>query len=152
MIEGIKLKMLKNIPDERGRVLEILRKDDPIFQEFGQVYLTTVRPGITKAWHLHKLQSDNICAISGMLKLVIYDDRENSPTRGKINQFFIGDINPCVVHIPPGLYHGFKGISTNQDTLVINVPTHVYNRENPDEYRLDPHDNHIPYDWSAVDR
>jgi dTDP-4-dehydrorhamnose 3,5-epimerase len=151
MIDGVKVKQLKIIPDERGRLMEILRSDDSILEKFGQVYMTTVYPGVVKAWHYHKLQDDQFSVVKGMLKLAIYDGREGSPTKGEVNQFFMGESNPILVKIPKGVHHGFKGIGM-EEAIVINVVTQPYNREQPDEYRLDPHDNDIPYDWSRKDR
>jgi dTDP-4-dehydrorhamnose 3,5-epimerase len=146
MIEGVKIKQLNFIPDERGRLMEILRCDDSIFKKFGQVYVTTTYPEVVKAWHLHKIQSDNICCIKGMIKVVLYDGRERSPTKGKINEFSIGDDNTCLIFVPPGVYHGWKCISKDE-AFVINTPTEAYNRESPDEYRLPPDTKKIPYDW-----
>ncbi len=150
MIEGVRVKPLRMIPDERGRLMELLRADDELFIKFGQVYMTTVYPGVVKAWHYHKKQYDNFVAVRGMIKLVLYDAREGSPTRGEINEFFIGDWNPQLVQIPPGVYHGFKCISETE-AIVINIPTEVYNYAQPDEYRLDPHKGGIPYDWARKD-
>lgn len=149
LIEGVKTKSLRVIPDERGNLMEILRKDDEIFIKFGQVYMTTVYPGVVKAWHYHKFQHDNFCVLRGMIKLVLYDPREDSPTKGLINEFFIGIHNPVLVHIPPLVYHGFKGISP-EEAIVINIPTEPYNRENPDEHRIPAH-GVVPYDWARKD-
>lgn len=150
MIEGVKVKNLRVIPDERGRVMEILRSDDELFIKFGQVYLSTTYPGVVKGWHMHKKQWDNVACIHGMIKLVIYDDREDSPTKGEINEFFIGVHNPKLVQIPPGLYHGWKCIS-QEEALVINIPTELYNYKEPDEYRLPPDTPEIPYNWARKD-
>lgn len=150
-IEGVKLKQLKCLPDERGRLMEILRCDDPIFLKFGQVYMTTVYPGVVKAWHYHKVQTDTFTVLRSMVKLVIYDGRENSPTHGQVNEFFIGEHNPLLVQIPPMLCHGFKGIGPDE-AVVLNCPTEPYNREAPDEHRLDAHTKEIPYDWTRKDR
>jgi dTDP-4-dehydrorhamnose 3,5-epimerase len=141
---------LKVIPDERGRVMEILRRDEAHFKGFGQVYLTTVYPGVVKAWHYHKLQTDFFTCVRGMVKVALYDFREESPTRGMLNELYVGEHNPCLVSIPPGVYHGWKCIS-DHEAYVINVPTEPYNREEPDEYRADPHEGGIPYDWSRKD-
>ncbi len=150
-IDGVRTKRLTVIPDERGRLMEIIRSDDPLFRQFGQVYLTTVYPGVVKAWHCHRRQTDNLAVARGMLKLVIYDPRADSPTRGQIAEFFIGDHNPMLIQIPPSLYHGFKGMGT-EETIVINVPTEPYNRSEPDEIRLEAHTQDIPYDWARKDR
>jgi dTDP-4-dehydrorhamnose 3,5-epimerase len=150
MIKDVEVKRLKLIPDERGRLMEILRCDEDIFTKFGQVYLTTTYPGVVKAWHFHKKQDDFIICVKGMLKLVLYDDRAGSATKGEVNQFFIGDYNPTLVKVPRTVYHGWKCIST-EEALVINVPTEAYDPKEPDEYRLDAHKNDIPYDWERKD-
>src|SRR4030042_2183886 len=146
LIDGVVLKKLKVIPDERGRLMEILRSDDPFFEKFGQAYLTSAYPGVVKAWHYHKTQVDHFCVIRGMMKVVLFDNREGSPTRGLINEFFLGDFNPTLIRIPKGVYHGFKCISEHE-ALVINLPSERYIYDEPDEYRIHPHDNDIPYDW-----
>ncbi|HEY3277818.1 MAG TPA: dTDP-4-dehydrorhamnose 3,5-epimerase family protein [Syntrophorhabdaceae bacterium] len=150
MIEGVMAKQLKFIPDERGRLMEIMRCDDDFFVKFGQVYLTTTYPEVVKAWHYHKKQDDFITCVKGSLKLVLFDDREGSSTRGEVNQFFIGDYNPMVVKVPKMVYHGWKCVS-EEEALVVNVPTEPYDRKEPDEYRVDPHVNEIPYKWERKD-
>ena len=151
MIDGVKVKQLKVIPDERGWLMECLRSDDSeMFVQFGMAYITAVHFGVVKAWHYHKIQDDHFICVHGMAKVALYDGREGSPTRGEINEFFMGDRNPILLRIPAGVYHGFKGISPGE-TIVLNVPTEVYDYSNPDEYRVDPHDNDIPYSWERKD-
>ncbi len=150
MIDGAAIKRLRLIPDERGRLMEILRCDEDIFVRFGQVYMTTTYPQVVKAWHYHKKQDDYITCVKGMLKLVLYDDREGSSTHGEINEFFMGDYNPVLVKVPKMVYHGWKCISPDE-AIVVNAPTEAYNAEEPDEFRLDPHDNNIPYGWARND-
>ncbi len=150
MIDGALLKPLKVIPDERGFLMEILRNDDPFFQKFGQVYLTVVYPGVVKGWHYHKLQTDHFCVVKGMSKVVLYDGRPGSPTQGEVNEFFLGDHNRSLLVIPAGVMHGMKGVGP-EPALLINTPTHPYNYSEPDEFRVHPHDNDIPYDWSRKD-
>ncbi len=150
MIDGVIVKELRLIPDERGRVMEILRCDEDFFGGFGQVYMTTTYPQVVKAWHYHKKQDDFIACVKGMLKLVLYDDRETSPTRGEINEFFMGDFRPILVKVPKMIYHGWKCISTDE-AIVVNTPTEPYNRLEPDEFRLDPHTTTIPYTWERKD-
>lgn len=146
MIKGVLVKELKPIADERGMLMEVLRSDDKIFKKFGQIYMTTAYPGVVKGWHYHKKQADNFVCLSGMVKLVIFDSREGSSTNGEINEFFLGIRNPKMVYIPPFLYHGFKCVSV-EEAIMINIPTHPYNRNKPDEYRLPWDDPSIPYDW-----
>lgn len=146
LIEGVKVKKLRVVPDERGWLMEILRGDDDVFEKFGQVYVTTNYPGVVKAWHYHKKQTDNVCCVKGMIKIALYDAREGSPTKGELDEFFIGEHNPCLVVIPNGVYHGWKCISKTE-SIVVNVPTEPYNYKKPDEYRLPPDTDKIPYDW-----
>lgn len=146
MIEGVKTKKLKVIPDERGRLMEILRCDEEIFQKFGQIYMTTTYPGVVKGWHYHKTQTDNVVVVHGMVKLVLYDAREDSPTKGEVKEFFVGIHNPMLVQIPNGVYHGWKCISP-EEAIVVNCPTEPYDYKNPDEHRV-PYDSPtVPYDW-----
>ncbi|MBI5155409.1 dTDP-4-dehydrorhamnose 3,5-epimerase family protein [Candidatus Poribacteria bacterium] len=151
MIQGVKTRKLTIHCDERGRLMEMLRRDDPEMDvTFGQVYLTTAYPGVTKAWHYHKKQTDHFVCVRGMMKVVLYDAREDSATSGEINEFFIGEHNPLLVEIPPFVYHGFKCISDHEAT-VINITTNTYDYKNPDEFRIPPHNGQIPYDWSRKD-
>ena len=146
MIEGVKIKKLKIIPDERGRLMEILRNDDDIFIEFGQLYMTTAKPGVVKAWHWHRLQTDSFTCISGKMRLALYDARKDSSTYGQTQEFEISLEGPILVQIPPDVYHGFKCIS-KEEAIVINTVTKPYNYDNPDEHRIDAYDNDIDYDW-----
>lgn len=130
--------------------MEMLRADDDLFIKFGQIYMTTAYPGVVKAWHYHKKQIDNFVVVKGMMKVVLYDGRADSPTYKEINEFFMGEHNPILLQIPAFVYHGFKCISETE-AIVINCPTEVYSYENPDEYRLPPHGGEIPYDWSRKD-
>ncbi|MBD3232650.1 MAG: dTDP-4-dehydrorhamnose 3,5-epimerase [candidate division Zixibacteria bacterium] len=150
LIKDVVYKPLKAIPDERGRLMEMLRSDDEIFDKFGQAYLTTAYPGVVKGWHYHKLQDDHFVVVVGMMKVVLYDGRDNSQTKGMVNEFFMGIHNPSILKIPRGVMHGFKCIS-DTEAIVINFPTELYNYENPDEYRVPAHSGEIPYDWNRKD-
>jgi len=150
LIDGVRTKGLKVVPDERGRLMEMLRADDELFTKFGQVYVTAAYPGVVKAWHYHERQTDNMVCVRGMMKVVLYDDRDGSPTRGLINEFFIGDHNPLLVQIPALVFHGFKCVSEHE-SLVVNTVTEVYDYAKPDEFRVDAHDPGIPYDWARKD-
>jgi dTDP-4-dehydrorhamnose 3,5-epimerase len=150
MIDGVKIKKLKVIPDERGWLMEMLRCDDEIFQQFGQLYLSVVYPDVVKGWHYHKRQTDFFVVVKGMVKVVLYDSREDSPTYKEVNEFFIGEHNPILVTIPPLVMHGMKGIGL-EPAYLVNCPTEPYKYNEPDEFRTDPHDNDIPYDWTRKD-
>ncbi len=149
MIEGVGIYPLRQIPDERGKIMHMLRADDPHFERFGEIYFSMVYPGVVKGWHLHKVMTLNYAVISGMIKLVLYDDRENSPSRGNLMELFIGDSNYVLVRIPPGVWNGFKGIGT-VPAIVANCASHPHD---PDEImRMDPFGKDIPYDWSLRHR
>jgi dTDP-4-dehydrorhamnose 3,5-epimerase len=150
LIDGVQTKPLKVIPDERGYLMEIIRRDDPFFSKFGQTYLTVVYPGVVKGWHWHKVQVDHFCVLKGMAKVALYDRREGSPTRGEVNEFFLGERNPIVLVIPNGVLHGMKGIGS-EPALLLNLTTEPYNYAEPDEYRVPPHGGDVPYDWSRKD-
>ena len=146
-IDGVAVKDLRVIPDERGYVMEMLRADDPEFAGFGQAYISATYPGVVKAWHYHKVQVDQFVCIVGMVKLVLIDTREDSPTKGVVNEFFLGVQRPQLVVVPNLVYHGWKCISEEM-SLVVNIPTVPYNYAEPDEFRIAPHGT-LAYDWTA---
>ena len=150
LIDGVHIKKLSVHCDERGRLMEILRSDDELFQHFGQVYLTTAYPGVVKAWHYHRKQTDHLVAISGMVRIGLYDAREESPTHGLVNDFFAGTHNPILVKVPPMVFHGYKCVG-EQEAMVLNVPTELFNYDEPDELRIAAHDPSVPFDWSRHD-
>ena len=148
MIEGVRVKELTVIPDDRGLLMEMMRSTDPEFQKFGQVYITMVYPGVAKAWHYHKLQTDYFVCVGGTAKVVLHDAREGSPTKGQTDEFEIGWDNQRMIVIPPDVYHGFTALGT-EPAFIINIPTEVYNDAEPDEYRLPFDDASIGYDWGV---
>jgi len=148
-IDGVHIKDLKVISDERGWLMEILRCDDEVFTQFGQVYLSTAYLGVVKAWHYHKLQTDNFTCVRGMMKVALYDDREDSPTYKVLMELFAGEKNPILISVPPGVYHGFKAVGA-ETAYFVSIPTLPYNYEEPDEYRLPPDTEEIPYDWGLA--
>ncbi len=143
-VEGVIIKPLKKIPDERGCIYHMLRSDDQIFEKFGEIYFSKVNPGAIKAWHLHEKMTLNYCVISGMIKLVLCDLRKKSPTNGNLMELFLGEDNYCLVRIPPGIWNGFKGISAFP-SIVANCATLPHD---PEEIkRMDPFSGEIPYRW-----
>jgi dTDP-4-dehydrorhamnose 3,5-epimerase len=146
-IEGVITKRLRLIPDERGFLMEMLRSDDEVFERFGQAYITAVYAGVVKGWHYHRKQTDHFVCVRGMAKVVLYDSREDSPTHGQIQEFFIGERNPMLVKIPPMVMHGFKAVG-NEMAMIINFPTELYDYQDPDEHRVEWDSPEIPYDWS----
>lgn len=145
MIEGVIIKALKKIPDERGSIFHMLRADDEEFKKFGEIYFSLIYPGVVKGWHLHKKMTLNYAVIKGMIKLVLYDEREKSKTKGELMELFIGDENYQLVVIPPGVWNGFKGVGT-QIAIVANCSDIPHD---PEEIkRMDPIANHIKYNWN----
>jgi dTDP-4-dehydrorhamnose 3,5-epimerase len=136
---------LRRIPDERGAVFHMLREDSPVFERFGEIYFSTVYPDVVKGWHLHTRMTLNYAVPVGMIKLVCFDDRAESPTRGAVQELHVGELNYALVTIPPRVWNGFKGEGTTP-ALVANCATIPHD---PAEIeRLDPFDNEIPYDWA----
>ncbi|HEY9850462.1 MAG TPA: dTDP-4-dehydrorhamnose 3,5-epimerase family protein [Leptolyngbyaceae cyanobacterium] len=149
MIDGVLIHPLKQISDERGKVMHMMRCDDPHFEKFGEIYFSVVYPNVIKGWHLHKEMTLNYAVVSGTIKLVLYDDRSDSPTKGNLQEIFLGDSNYALVKIPFGIWNGFKGVGI-VPAIVANCATIPHR---PDEIvRLDPFDNSIPYDWSLKHR
>ena len=143
-IQGVEVIPLKQIPDERGKVMHMLKATDRHFEKFGEIYFSFVHPGVVKGWHLHKKMTINYAVVSGMIKLVLFDQRENSKTKGTILELFIGEDNYSLVKVPPGVVNGFKGIGT-KTAIVANCATITHD---PEEItRIDPFKNNIPYKW-----
>jgi dTDP-4-dehydrorhamnose 3,5-epimerase len=149
MIQGVGVFPLRQIPDERGKIMHMLRRNDSHFEEFGEIYFSVVYPDVVKGWHLHKVMTLNYAVVSGMIKLVLYDDREESPTRGELQEMFIGDSNYVLVKIPPGVWNGFKGIGT-VPAIVANCSTIPHDPE--EIVRRSPFDDFIPYNWTLIHR
>ena len=145
MIDGVKVIPLGQIVDERGKIMHMLKATDPHFIEFGEIYFSCAWPGAIKAWHVHRTMTINNAVISGHAKLVMYDLREHSPTKGQLQEVFFGEDNYCLVQMPPGIANGYKAYG---DKLVVlaNCATEPHD---PDEIeRLDPFTPEIAYDWS----
>ena len=149
MIQGVEVKQLTRNADERGFLMEIIRKDDPIFTKFGQCYVSMNYPGVVRAWHYHEKQDDFFVVVKGMIKVGLYDMREGSPTRGEVSEYYLGDNNNIVLKIPVGVAHGYKTIGV-EPSLLVNFPSEVYDREEPDEHRLPWDTDQIPFDWEVT--
>ena len=149
MIAGVSITPLRQILDERGKIMHMLRSDAPGFQGFGEIYFSCVYPGAIKGWHIHSQMTLNYAVPHGHIKFVLYDDRDGSPTRGELQEIFLGPDNYCLVTVPPLVWNGFKGIGAEM-AIVANCASIPHD---PDEIdRLDPFDPSIPYDWDIVHR
>jgi len=146
MIDGVRVVPRARIPDERGTVMHMLKSTDPEFLGFGEIYFSTVYPGVVKGWHRHAEMTLNYACVHGRIKLVLFDDREGSPTRGEIMERFLGPDDYSLVQVPPGVWNGFKGMGPDA-AIVANCSTHPHDPTR--STRLDPFDNDIPYDWGV---
>ena len=149
MIDGVQVTPLKQILDERGKIMHMMRSDSTDFQGFGEIYFSCVYPGAIKGWHLHKEMVLNYAVPHGNIKFVLYDDRPTSPTRGELQELFIGPDNYCLVTVPALIWNGFKGVG--KEMAIVANCTSIPHRS--DEInRLDPFDSSIPYDWEIKHR
>ena len=144
-IDGVIVTPLRLVPSERGRLMEVQRRDDPGFPGFGQVYVTQSFAGVVKAWYRHRVQVDQIAVIVGLAKLVLYDERAGSPTRGVVQEIVLGELAPRLVAIPPGVWHGFKAIDAA--AFFIHLNSEPIDLAAPDEERRAVDDPAIPYVW-----
>ncbi|MFH1586823.1 MAG: dTDP-4-dehydrorhamnose 3,5-epimerase family protein [Candidatus Diapherotrites archaeon] len=152
MIEGVEIKELKVVKDDRGYLMEMMRSDDSFFRQFGQVYLSVCNPGIVKGFHYHKKQWDRFVIVKGNAKIVLYDGREDSPTYKEINEFEIGEKNPILLVIPPYVYHAMTPAKDDEPIYLVNTPTEKYNYDEPDEHRAPFDSKMIGYDWGKGKR
>ena len=149
MIDGVRVTPLKQVFDERGKIMHMLRRDSEVFQGFGEIYFSCVYPGAIKGWHLHRKMILNYAVPHGHIKFVLYDDREGSPTQGKVQEIFMGPDNYCLVTVPPRIWNGFKGIGTGM-AIVANCASISHDPEEME--RRDPFDPSIPYHWELKHR
>jgi len=148
-IEGVWIKPLRKIPDERGMIMHMLRADEPIFERFGEIYFSVGLPGAIKGWHKHTRQSQNYAVIQGMIKLVLFDEREDSPSKGELLEIFTGEDKYELIHIPPGVVNGYKTYGT-KPAILANLADMPHD---PTEMlRYDPLNSHIEYNWDIVHR
>jgi len=147
MIQGVKITPLKQLVDERGKIMHMLRSDSPDFVGFGEIYFSFIYPNVIKGWHLHKKMVLNYAVIQGHIKLVMYDNRPGSPTHGEVQELFLGPDNYALVTVPALVWNGFKGIGTER-AIVANCASIPHD---PAEIeRLDPFSKEIPYKWDLI--
>lgn len=149
MIHDVLVVPLRQIPDERGKIMHMLRCDALHFERFGEIYFSVAYPGVIKGWHRHKTMTLNYAVVSGMIKLVLCDDRTESPTRKRLMELFIGEDNYCLVKIPPGILNGYKVIGV-KPAILANCATEPHDPAEME--RLDPFDPSVPYDWALRHR
>ena len=144
MIEGVKITPLKQIFDERGKVMHMMKDSSPEFNKFGEIYFSCTNPNVVKAWHLHKKMTLNYAVVSGAIKCVLYDDRSESKTKGQIEEYFMSPENYYLLTVPPLIWNGWKSIGNNV-SIVANCSDIPHD---PDEILRKSIDNpDIDYDW-----
>jgi len=144
-IHGVIVTDLRQITDERGAVLHHMRNDAAGFRAFGEAYFSEIIPGATKAWKRHRTQTQNLAVPVGRVRVVVHDDRPDSPTRGSTDIVDLGRPDDYRrLTIPCGLWYGFQCLSAAPSLVanVADVPHH------PDDSEvLDRDDDRIPYNW-----
>ena len=149
MIDGVSVTPLRQIFDERGKVMHMRRSDSPGFKGFGEVYFSCTYPGVVKAWHMHKSMTLNYAAIYGSIKCVLFDDRPGSPTNGVAEEYFLSPENYFLLTIPPMVWNGWKSVGDTQ-SIVANCATMPHD---PSEIiRRPAFDEYIPYKWDIHHR
>lgn len=147
LIRDVRVTPLKQIVDQRGKVMHMIRRDTPGFAGFGEIYFSTIHAGSIKAWRRHKRMTLQYAVPHGTIQLVLYDDRVDSPTRGKLQEIIMGEENYCLVTIPPMVWYGFTAKHA-AEAMVANCASLPHD---PDEVeRLDPLSSEIPYRWETT--
>ena len=143
-IQGVEIIKKNQIVDDRGIILHMLRVDDKNYKKFGEIYFSTVNPNKIKAWHFHKLMTLNYAVVHGSIKLVLYDDRDESKTKGTIQEIILSNENHYLVSIPPKIWNGFCS-SNNKHAILANCSDIPHDKE--EIIRLPFDDPKFPYKW-----
>ena len=144
MIHDVKITTLKIISDNRGKVMHMLRRDSSIFKNFGEIYFSTIYTNLIKGWHLHKEATLNYACVKGKVKLVLFDDRDSSPTKGKLYELILSPENYFLVTVPPNILNGFKGLDKSE-SIIANFLTLPHNEK--EMVRKEPNDKKFNYNW-----
>ena len=144
MIDGIKITPLKQIVEERGKIMHMMRNDSKIFEKFGEIYFSTINPGFIKGWHLHKETTLNYACVKGKVKLVLFDDRKDSSTAGQHQELILSPEDYFLVTIPPFIWNAFKGLG-DSESIIANCLTLPHNEK--EMVRKDPFDKSFGYKW-----
>lgn len=144
MIEGVQVVPLPRFADARGSVLLMLKETDPYFVRFGEIYFSTVYPGVVKAWKNHRRMGANYACVHGRIKVALHDAREGSRTRNRTMEVHISPEEHALIVIPPGIWHGFQGLGEPLSILA-NCATEPSDPHELD--RMDPAEGQIPYEW-----
>jgi dTDP-4-dehydrorhamnose 3,5-epimerase len=149
LLDGVKTFEVKNIVTANGYTTELFRPDWGVASMPVQhVIHVSLHGGIVSAWHQHRIQTDHIFVVSGALRVVLFDGRDESPTRGELNVLNVSSVRPTLLVVPPGIWHGVKNLSASM-TNFVNYFDRPYNYEDPDEWRLPRDTPEIPYSFDA---
>jgi dTDP-4-dehydrorhamnose 3,5-epimerase len=150
-IEGVSIREVRHVPRDHGVITEIFRPEwDPGGRPVVHIYQSRLFPGALGAWSCHQQTTDRLFVSQGLVKIVLYDAREHSKSKGRLMELHAGDARPCLIVVPPGIWHGMQNLG-DIDALVLNCPTEAYNYSNPDHYRLPFDSPEIPYVWKLSD-
>ena len=148
-LEGVTIHPLSQFFDERGKVMKMISVNDSYYENFGEIYFSTVKPNVVKAWHIHKVMTLNYVVVYGEIKIVLFDNRQKSKTFGEIQEIYLSPENYKLVSVPPGIWNGFKGISESF-SIVANCATHPHSIDEID--RIPFNDPKIPYSWEVKNK
>ena len=148
-IDGVSVREVRHVPRDHGVITEIFRPEwDPTGLPVVHIYQSRLYPGALGAWSCHQRSTDRLFVNQGQLKLVLFDGREDSKTRGFLMELHAGDARPSLVVVPPGVWHGLQNLGST-DALILNCPTEAYDYKDPDHYRLAYDSAEIPYTWNV---
>jgi len=141
MIDGVKLRPLRQFSDDHGAVLHMLRATDPHFEKFGEIYFSTVRCGAVKAWHRHMAKTVNLAVPIGLVRFVVW------PEGGEAHELRLGREDYQLLTIPPGIWYGFQGLAQGE-SLIADCATEPFD---PAEGENLPADTEkIPFRWVEI--
>jgi len=149
VISGVVILPLRQFHDQRGAVRQMLKRTDAHFREFGEIYFSTVYHGAVKAWKKHARATVSYACVAGLVRMVLYDARADSPTHGVVADALLGPDSYFLVVVPPGIWNGFQGVS-EQEAVLASCPTEPVDAA--EFARLDPHTDDIPYRWPTLNR
>ena len=144
LIDGVTLREVRNIVTGNGVTTEVHREDWGIVGDVEQIIHVRLRGNAISAWHMHDRKTDHVFTVTGHLRAVLYDDREGSPTRGGLDVLHLGLERPTLLVVPPGVWHGIQNLDGTPSTFV-NYFDEQYAYDNPDDWRLPPDTDEIPY-------
>jgi len=148
LIGGVSVREIANVPKQNGWLTEIFRREwnDGKPFEIDQIFQTILNASAISAWHAHEITTDRLFVSFGMMRIVLFDAREGSPTHGRINEFRFGSVRPALIIVPPRVWHGVQNISA-EPSVLLNIVDRAYDYAAPDHWRVPPDDPSIPFQF-----